>query len=113
LTRVLCIPGLDRLFVVSAAVVHQVFDASIVTATEGGAIFIAVRSRDRWVAVLVAIHYVGSAVIFEVFVGSFDAVAKTSMADLSILGGWGVPSDFVVIFRVRWVLGEECIGGTD
>ena len=85
-------------------VIHQVFDALIVAATEGSTILVTIRAGDGWVAVFIAVFYVGSAMVFEVLAGSFDAIVIAATAYLPVFGGRGVPSAVVAL---GWALRHQ------
>jgi hypothetical protein len=63
--------------------------------------------------VFVTVVYVGTAVIFVVLAGAFDAVVVALTLYLLIFGGRDVPAPFGAICRGRRALSEDGIGPTD
>src|SRR5215469_8926258 len=94
-----------------ARAVHQVFDSSVVPAPEGGAVLVTFCFCDRRVAILIAILYVGFAMIFEVPSSSFDSVVEAATADFVIVAWRHVPS-LCGIVVVRF-LGDKRVWCTD
>src|ERR1700722_9637135 len=110
MTRVLCVSGLDSFLVM---IVHQVIRSAVIAGTKCLTICVAIVSRNVWMLVFVTVVHIGTAVIFEVLTGAFDAVVVTLTLYLLIFGGRDVPSAFSVIRLGRWGRGQKNVGTTD
>jgi hypothetical protein len=45
-----------------------------------------------WIAILIAVIHVGTAVVLEILAGTINAITEALTLDFAILARWGIPS---------------------